>query len=144
MKITNPKKLTLKAAKILAIQELGTAAGLVAHENNNISYQRYEMPLGKYNAVITNDCGLWNMTTLYINNGGHKRYFDTDTLIENDNIADHERQLERYECVKEMIVCQSDYVFEQLAREYGVDYCTQKIKEAEKRRANSVTQDSSM
>lgn len=43
MKQTRRPKLTLKAAKALAVAEFGTAAGLTPHENNNADYQRYEM-----------------------------------------------------------------------------------------------------
>lgn len=121
-------KLTLKAAKAIAIQELGTAKGLVPHESNNAEYQRYEMQMGNHTVVIANVCGYWGIA--YILFGDKWTYYDIDTLQESYYIADAERKQARREVVRDMVCSDTEFVFKTIVEEHGADACHSMLDEA--------------
>lgn len=128
MKRTRRPKLTLKAAKVLAIAEVGTAAGLTPHENNNADYQRYEMQMGKHTVVISNACEYWGIA--YVSFGGKWTYYKIDSLEESEDITESERKKERNEAIENAAACQSAFMFKALLEEHGLEMCRTLLDEA--------------
>lgn len=126
MKTKKPPKLTLKAAKALALRELGAAAGLAATESNNSNYQRYEVWLGNYLAVITNDCAYWGVACVYF--CGTRTYFNIDTLEENVTITRQEQNKDRREDVRDFAASNSGYMFQALLEQYGLETCRRMLE----------------
>lgn len=131
MKRTRRPKLTLKAAKTLAIAELGTAAGLTPHENNNADYQRYEMQMGKHTVVVSNACEYWGIA--YVSFGGKWTYYDINSLEENSNVTENELKKERNEAIGDAAACQSAFMFKALLEEHGLETCRAMLDEANKK-----------
>lgn len=132
MKRTRRPKLTLKAAKALAIAEFGTAAGLAPHENNNADYQRYEMQMGKHTVIISNACDYWGIAYVYIT-GGEWVYYKIDSLEESEDITEHERKAQRNEELREAAACQSAFMFKALLQEHGLETCRAILDETNKK-----------
>lgn len=130
MKAKKPK-LTLKSARALATKELGTAAGLVPHENNNSDYQRYEMQMGNNIIVISNVCGYWD--TACVSFGGKNTYYDISTLQENYYVTDAERRKERNEVIRDAASCNRGYMIKALLEAYGLDVCRNLLEEEAKK-----------
>lgn len=114
-------KLTLKAAKTIAIQELGTAKGLTPHESNDAEYQRYEMRMGNHTVIIQNECGYWGIAYIYF--GGTRTYYDIETLQESYHTTEAERQADRKEIVREMASGNREYMLKVLVEEHGAESC---------------------
>jgi hypothetical protein len=122
-------KLTLKAAKALAKAEWGTAVGLVAHENNNAEFQRFEMRLGGLTAIITNTTAYWGVGYMYL--AGRYYYFDVTTLLENHGVADKEQRKQQEEDIREMASSNSQYMIKALLNEHGYAALRRMLDEAQ-------------
>ena len=117
------KKLTLKAAKAIAVQEFGTSAGLKPHENNDHEYQRYEMRIGKYNAAIANSKR--HPGIAYVSFVGDYTYYDINTCGENIEVTEKERHKYQLETIRDMAATHSSYMIKAIIDEHGDDYCLQ-------------------
>lgn len=114
-------RLTLRAARALAMQELGTCRGLVpAKYTNDQHIQRYEMLLGRYRAMITDDGPYFGITTLTVfgPNGIIQTFFNTGTLCESEVITQIENRLSRYRDFQETIEILSPESCRKLLAEY--------------------------
>jgi hypothetical protein len=114
-------KLTLKAAKTIALQEIGTTAGLEPHENNNPDYQRYEMRVGNQTVVISNACNQWGVA--YIAFAGTCTYYDITTLRVNWSVTDRERKKDRREFLRDAAASDFAFMFTALIEEHGLERC---------------------
>jgi hypothetical protein len=116
-------KLTLKTAKTIAIKEVGTAKGLIPHENNSTDYQRYEMQMGKYTLVISSPCKYWGIACASF--GGNRTYYKigADTPEEDAAVTDREQKRDMDETIRDAAICRSHYVFKALLEEHGIDTC---------------------
>lgn len=132
MKQTRRPKLTLKAAKAIAIAEFGTAAGLTPHENNDTDFQRYEMQMGKHSVVISNACDYWGVAYVYISSGEWV-YYKIDSLEESEGITEHERKAQRNEELREAVQCQTAFLFKALVEAHGLETCRAMLDEADKK-----------
>ena len=115
------RKLTHKAAKEIAIKELGTAKDLVAHEDNCKEFQIYEMRLGCLSVTIrsTEDY----VGYAYVLYGGNFKYYCLETLEEDIAMSEAESRLRHTELVKDMASCNSGTVIKALIDLYGQEEC---------------------
>lgn len=114
-------RLTIKAAKAIAIQELGTAAKLTPHKTNSAEFQSYEIRIGSFTAVISQAFKYPGVA--YISYAGIRVYYDVKTQQVNYKITDAERRNDRRECVKEVIRNDRWYIVKSLVDEYGREPC---------------------
>ena len=114
-------RLTLKAAKVIAVKEFGTAAGLAAHENNNAEYQRYEMRIGNIDAVITNAYSKPGIAFAYLSRGGEWTYYDIATLEENITVTERERRKYNLENIRDAAATSPGQMLTALIDEHGLD-----------------------
>lgn len=132
MKHVRRPKLTLKAAKALALAEFGTAAGLTPHENNDGNYQRYEMQMGKHTVIVSNVCDYWGIAYVHIT-GGEWVYYKIDSLDESEDITEHERKARRNEELRDAVACRSTFLFKAMLAEYGLDLCRSELDRENKK-----------
>ena len=122
------QKLTHKAAKEIAIKELGTAKGLLANENNCKEFQIYEMRLGCLSVTIktTEDC----VGYAYVLYGGNYKYYCLETLEEDFAMSETESRIRHTELIKDMASCNRGTVIKALIDLYGPEECHRLINQA--------------
>jgi len=118
-------RLTLKAAKAIVVQELGTAAKLMPHENNCAEYQRYEMRIGTFTAVIEQAYRYPGLACVSF--AGVYKYYDIATLQEDYNVTDKERRNDLREQMRDMIYSDCRYIVKALVDEYGLESCREML-----------------
>jgi hypothetical protein len=124
-------KLSFKTAKAIAIQEFGTAKGLIPCECNNEEYQRYEIKMGNHAISISNDSyNHWGIACIRF--CGEATYIDMETLEENYKITDSERDKARKELISDAVSCNGKFVFRALLEEYGLETCHRMLDEVAK------------
>ena len=127
-KAEKPPKLTLKAAKAIAVDFLGFSTGIKAHENNNADYQRYEMNIGNCQALITNASGYWGVAYIWF--AGKRTYYDIKTLREHRSITDKERRKDRHDDIRDAATSEYAFMFKALVEEHGLESCRNMLEEA--------------
>ena len=94
-------RLTLKTAKALIKQELGLSGAALKVEMAKCDVYIYTMELGNYEITVENDWfernGLYSLNIASRSQGSIQRYFDPDTLEENDEAGDKWRKEVREE-----------------------------------------------
>lgn len=122
-------KLTLKAAKSIAMQELGTAAGLKAHKSNDAENQRYEMQLGRHTVVIENEVGGWG--TASIAYGAQRTTYDIENLERNDLLTEADLVVTCRMLLRDTAGWGRQALFEAMLKECGgEDGCRQLLHDA--------------
>ena len=121
-------KLTFKAAKAIAMEELGAATKLTPHENNSADFQCYEMQIGNQTARISQAYKYPGFA--YVSFAGAFTYYDIGTLKVDYGITDQERQNARREDMRDMAACDSRYMLKALIDEYGLESCHKMLDEA--------------
>ena len=120
-------KLTLKAAKAIAEQELGKSTGLTANENNCADFQSYEIRLGKYTAVISSILRYPGLA--FFSLAGVYTYYDIKTISENYVITDKARRKSQREELRDMAASDSRYMLKTLIDEHGLESCHRMLDE---------------
>ena len=122
-------KLTLKAAKAIAIKEFGTAAGLTATDYVDFNIvQSYEMSIGKYNAVIST--AYQPNGIVYVSFAGNYTFYDMNTLEENTKLIENRIRQNRLEDLRDMATCDHDLMLKALIEEHGLESCRNMLEEA--------------
>lgn len=128
MKAQKRPKLTLKAAKAIALKEIGTAKGLTACEGNNDYWQGFSMIIGNIQITISNSTIYAGIVRLSF--GGKDTYYDINTLEENFKVLDDAQRTDRLEMIRGAATCQAGYMFKALLEEYGFEECRRMLDEA--------------
>jgi len=115
------KKLTLKAAKAIIMQELGKSTGLIPHENNSAYYKRYEIRFGSYTATISSANKYPGFAVFSL--AGVYKFYNIATLQEDYGITDMERRKSQREDIREMVACDHNFLIKALVDEHGLESC---------------------
>ena len=120
-------RLTIKAAKAIAEQEIGKATGIKPYESNSAIFQRYEIPLGNFTAAITTAYGYPGIA--YFSLAGVCTYYDIKTLRENFEITEKERRNSQREGIRDLASSDSYYMLKALKDELGLESCHRILNE---------------
>ena len=114
-------RLTLIAAKSIAEQELGRSTGIKPYESNCALFQRYEIPLGNFTAVISTAYGYPGIAFFAL--AGVCVYYDIKTLKENFEITEKERRKSQHEEIRDLASSDTRYMLMALIDELGLESC---------------------